>query len=179
MEDTYAVFEEMKQFVQLHDADVQLLVEARPIFARRGAGITDGFYDELTRHKETAAMIEGRVDALKRTHARWMSELFSGEYGREYFENRLRIGATHVRIGLDTWWVEGVMSYLRTAGHAAIFAEIPDREAASRMFSALCKILDLDLLLINIAYSEERLDRLTSFTGMSRRLIERCIRKGA
>ena len=40
------------------------------------------------------------------------------------------------------------------------------------------RTLDLDLLVINLAYGEERLERLTRFTGMSRKLIERCIRKG-
>jgi hypothetical protein len=172
------VFEDMKSFLHFDDEDMQRLVQAGPIFAKHGPAITDGFYDELGRHAETAAMIEGRVDALKKTHARWMSELFGGDYGQSYFENRLRIGQTHVRIGLDTWWVEGVMSYLRTAGNRAILSEVADRGEAEKTFAALCKILDLDLLLINVAYAEERLERLTNFTGMSRKLIERCIKKG-
>lgn len=120
--------------------------------------------------------IEGRVDQLKGTHARWMGELFAGDYGEACFQNR--VGMAHVRIGLDTWWVEGVMSFLRTSAAHAIREEVADPEQGTRLLASRVKILDLDLLVINVAYAEERLDRLHNFTGMSRKLIERCIRKG-
>jgi truncated hemoglobin YjbI len=48
------------------------------VFAAHGAAITDQFYQRLAANPEQARMIEGRVDALKRTHNRWMSELFAG-----------------------------------------------------------------------------------------------------
>lgn len=124
-------------------------------------------------------MIEGRVNALKATHRRWMQQLVEGDYGEAYFESRIRIGMAHVRVNLEPYYVEGVVTHLRNDGLAAIsedFADDPQREA---MQQAWIKILDLDLMTINLAYSEERLDRLTKFTGMRRRLIEQCIKKGA
>ena len=42
--------------------------------------------------------------------------------------------------------------------------------------AAFTKICDLDLLVINLSYGEDRLDRLTEFTGMKRTLIENIIR---
>jgi hypothetical protein len=52
-----------------------------------------------------------------------------------------------------------------------------DRDAGLRTAPApgLVKILDIDLMIINLAYSQETIDRLSKFTGMSRKLIERCI----
>jgi len=45
---------------------------------------------------------------------------------------------------------------------------------ATRHASVL-KILDIDLMVINFAYAAERIDRLCYFTGMSKKLIARCI----
>lgn len=107
-----------------------------------------------------------------------MGELFAGEYGEDYFNNRLRIGMAHVRIGLDPHWVEAVMSFLRAEAVDAIAQEFDDDAQRCDLYKSLCKLLDLDMMLINVAYGEERLDRITSFTGLSRKLLERCISKG-
>ena len=48
-------------------------------------------------------------------------------------------------------------------------------EALTDRYASLVKVLDLDLMIINLAYGEERLERLSSFTGMSRKLLERCV----
>lgn len=171
-------FDEMKSFVELDDGDVARLVALGPVFAKHGPAITDAFYDRLASFPEAAAFLEGRIAALKGTHARWMGSLFTGVYEQAWFDEQLRIGMAHVRIGLDPKWVEGVMSFLRTSSMAAIRTELGTSEAALAHHASLIKILDLDLLVINQAYAEERLDRLTAFTGMSRRLIERCVMQG-
>jgi hypothetical protein len=80
---------------------------------------------------------------------------------------------THVRVGVKPWWVEAVSSFLRTEGVALLSREIDDPELRPRGVQALVKILDIDLMIINLAYSEETIDRLSQFTGMSRKLIER------
>lgn len=178
MTPAYQTYERMKAFVGFDDADAGRLRRLAPVFAKHGATITDGFYATLEQYPETAKLIAGRVDALKATHHRWMQELFSGSYEQEYFDNRMRIGVAHVRIGLDPMFVEGVMSYLRTAGLLAIREEFADAEEVSVLAGSYVKVLDLDLLVINLAYGDERLDRLTRFTGMSRKLLERCIVHG-
>jgi hypothetical protein len=162
----------------LDDADKKNLVSLAGIFEKHGPGITDKFYANLGQNPTTAALIEGRVDALKATHRVWMMELFSGEYGEAYFERRRRIGEVHVRIGLPPQFVEGVMSFIRGEGEAAIHAEIADKGEASAKVKSLMKILDLDLLVINLAYAEERIDLMCKITGMSRSLIENLIRQG-
>lgn len=171
-------YEEMKTFVGFSDADAQNLVKLAPIFEKHGPGMTDAFYATLFRYPDTAKIIEGRVDGLKKTHNRWMTELFKGDYGQGYFEGRYKIGLVHVKVAIDPFYVEGVMDVIRTAGIAAIFAEMEDRASAIACTQSLLKILDLDLLVINLAYGEERLNRLTGFTGFSRKLIENCIKKG-
>lgn len=171
------VFDEMKRFYDFTDQDVANLGALAGAFAKHGGHITDSFYENLAKFPATLRLIEGRVDMLKATHGRWMNELFQGNYGEDYFNNRLRIGKAHVRIGLDPYYVEGVMSYLRSAGLMAIREEVSDGQRAAELTSSFLKILDIDLFIINLAYGEERLDRLAKFTGMSRKLLENCIRK--
>ena len=172
------MFEKMKDFVEFGEQDVENLKALAPTFARHGGEITDRFYESLGRYPETAKLIEGRIDALKSTHKRWMGELFAGEYGEAYFQDRLRIGQAHVRVKLDPFFVEAVMSFLRSAGRLAIREEERDPARAAQLSTSYLKVLDLDLLVINLAYGEERLSRLTNFTGMSRPLLQRFMGMG-
>jgi len=169
----YQDFVEMKRFLNFDETDVANLKSLAPTFVIHGPGVTDRFYETLGRFPETAKLIDGRIDALKATHAQWMSELFAGDYEEAYFDRRVKIGMVHVRIGLPPYFVEAVMNFIRTEGLLAIHQEHPNN--ADTLSRSLLKILDLDLILINMAYSEERLDRVAAFTGMSRKLIENVI----
>lgn len=174
-------FSEMKKFIGFTSEDVENLKSMVPIFETRGAAITDFFYETLALYPETAALLEGRIDSLKSTHKRWMMELFTGVeggYEEAYFNNRDIVGKVHVKIGLDPRWVEGVMNIIRTGGHAALAQELDSASELGAKFGSLCKILDLDLMIINLSYADERLTRLAAFTGMSRKLIENCITAG-
>ena len=177
MSELIDAYNEAKDFLGFGPGDVANLQSLAPIFAEKGPAITDTFYEALGQNPATAAFIEGRVDQLKATHIRWMGELFAGDYGATYFENRIRIGHVHVAIGLDPNYVEMVMSFLRTAALEAIMDAYESSKEAGEKYSSVCKILDLDLMAINLAYQAERLDRLTKFTGMSRKLIENCIKR--
>lgn len=172
-EKAFATFETVKGLLEFSDEDARILVGMKPLVEEHGPAITDHFYASLARYPDTLKMIEGRVDALKATHRAWMAELVAGEYGRGYFDKRWRIGLAHVRIGLDPFWVESVMSLIRTHMGAAIAAA---GEGAAERTRAFTKICDLDLLIINLSYGEDRLDRLSEFTGMKRALIENIIK---
>ena len=170
------IFTALKGFLSFDDADVSNLQRLAPLFEAKGGEITDRFYEKLAATPDTAKIIEGRVESLKRTHARWMSELFTGDYGDGYFDNRWRIGMTHVRVGVPPHYVEAVVSFLRTKSELVVQAAMGDAGPAHHI--SLVKLLDLDLMIINLAYSAERIERLSTFTGMSKKLIERCIEKG-
>ncbi|NOY00770.1 MAG: hypothetical protein GXP30_13730 [Verrucomicrobia bacterium] len=178
---SYDNFTEMKKFVGFSSEDAENLKSIAHVFEKHGPALTDFFYETLDLYPETATLIEGRVDSLKATHARWMGELFTGVeggYDEAYFNNRDIVGAVHVKIGLDPRWVEGVMTIIRTGGHAALAQELESAAELGEKFNSLCKILDLDLMVINLSYADERLTRLATFTGMSRKLIENCISSG-
>jgi hemoglobin-like flavoprotein len=170
------LFEKLKTLVNFKDEDIANLKALQPIVEKHGQAITDAFYDKLSTNPETAKMIEGRVDALKKTHKAWMQSLVAGDYGQAYVESRWRIGMAHVRVGLDPFWVEGVMSFIRTAMEQALAKEIASPAELAAKHAAFTKVCDLDLMVINLSYAEDRLERLTAFTGMKRGLIENIIR---
>lgn len=179
MQGNIDVFTELKRFLDFGDQDAENLRGLAPVFATHGAAITDAFYEKLAGVPETARLIEGRVSALKATHARWMGELFQGDYGDAYLGNRWKIGLTHVRVGVPPHYVEAVVSFLRTESEKLLQREYGDAARVASLHGSLTKILDLDLMVINLAYGAERVDRLCKFTGMSKKLIEKCIEKGA
>ncbi|MCL2723392.1 MAG: protoglobin domain-containing protein [Polyangiaceae bacterium] len=171
------LFDRMKSFLDFSHADVERLVALQPIIEKHGPGITNRFYERLSKFSETAKFIEGRVDELRVAHVAWLRSLVGGVYDENYLASRWKIGVTHVRIGLDPYWVEGVMSFIRTAVLAAVTAEMRgDPTNAGRHAASFLKACDLDIFIINLSYAEDRLDRLASFTGVKRSLIETIIR---
>lgn len=171
--DYTAEYTQMKVFLEFDDDDVSRLKALGPLFASRGPEITDAFYARLAADAETAPIIEGRVDALKRTHIAWMGRLFDGEYGDVFLEEQLRVGRVHVRAGIVPRFVELIGSVLRQEGVKLIRTErIGD---VDRVISSYLKVLDLALSLINYAYADERLNRMSRISGMSRTLIDRLI----
>lgn len=170
------LYDEMKRFLSFGSEDAENLKALRPILGRHQQAITEHFYEVLGRFPETAKLITGRVDSLKRTHAVWFNDLLAGDYGPAYLESRWRIGMAHVRIGMAPYWVEVVMSIVRQMAVAAMADEIRDPHELGRKCASLLKVLDLDLLIINLAYQDDRMDRLARFTGMKRALIENVIR---
>lgn len=169
------LFEKLKAVVDFGPDDAKNLVALAPVVDKHGGTITDAFYEKLAKTPETAKLIEGRVDELKKTHGVWMRSLVAGDYGPSYFESRWRIGMTHVRVGLDPYWVESVMSFIRTAMVEALAKETSSTEELAARQASFTKVCDLDLMIINLSYAEDRLDRLTEFTGLKRGLIENII----
>ncbi len=168
-------YEWAKGIVDFSSDDAKNLMSLRPIVEEYAPKVTDAFYDMLLSRPETAQKIDGRVDALKTTHKAYLLQLVGGEYGQQYFNSRLIIGKVHVVQGIEPHWVESIMSVIRSAVVSAMCLAIEDREELAAKTASWIKICDLDLLVINFAYAEERLDRLSKFTGMSRVLIENVI----
>jgi hypothetical protein len=176
MEKPIDLWSTLKQFLVFSDEDAANLKALAPVVDKHGPAITNEFYALLERYPQTGALIAGRVDALKKTHMQWMQDMVAGDFGDAYFESRWRIGLAHVRIGLAAYWVEAVMSFIRTRMLLAIAEEVRDKAMLAKLQGSFTKLCDLDLMVINLSYGEDRIDRLSEFTGMKRALIENIIK---
>ena len=170
------IFQQIKTFLGFGEEDAKTLRGIQAWVEAHGPKITDTFYATIGETSDLAAFIEGRVEHLKKTHIQWMRELVGGEYGDEYFKSRWKIGEAHVRIGLEPFWVDGTMSLIRGQALVSLADNLDDKAMVAAATASLIKACDLDLAIINLAYAEDRLERLSSFTGMKRALIENVIR---
>jgi hypothetical protein len=168
----------MGTFLELGSEDAGRLKAFLPRIEDRLPAITDRFYALLGREEQLAHFLEGKLDALKRTHLEWLRELFSGEYGEPFFERQFTVGKVHVRIALDSLWVDAVMDVLRRDLLASILEVADSNEEALAVFGSLVKVMDLALMVINFAYNEHRLQLIHQVTGMPEALLERLIRVG-
>lgn len=135
-----------------------------------GGQMIDAFYERLLTHAPTAEYLEGMVEHLKGTLQNWFLQLFSGEYGPEYVQNRLTIGKTHVRIGLPVRYPLAMMDLLMEHGEK-VAAQSAQPELASGAFR---KLAALDIAIFNQAYENTQLDHLAEMVGnerLARRLL--------
>jgi rsbT co-antagonist protein RsbR len=142
-------------------------------------GLAEGYVDEviedLYRHffsfDETSrffpdAETHRRVKHLQREY---FLRLTAGNYGREYVHDRLEIGATHHRIGLDVQWYLGAYCfYMRVVGRRIFAAFADDPAKAERCFLSLVKLVFLDIglaieiYLVTIRKQEEAIRELST-----------------
>lgn len=176
---TSQAYASMRTFLGLSDQDGAVLSAFLPRIEDQLPEITDRFYQLLLAQEQLGPLVEGRIDRLKQTHTQWLRGLFSGSYDDAYFERQMRVGFVHVKINLDSAWVDAVMSVLRRELHTAVLETATDNDEASAVYSSLIKVIDLSLMTINLAYNEHRMQLLHEVTGMPEPLIERLIRISA
>ena len=165
-------FERAKEFCQFDSLFAPVLPTVQATIMTHQAAITDAFYSELAKDEVAVNIVEGRMDKLKVTHGIWMKELFDGEYGDAYFEQRYKIGEVHVKAKIPPYFVEVVTSFLRRAFTDVLMKEHPEAVPAA------LAILDLDALIIIGAYHEDRMLRMSEVTGMNQNLLERLMSFG-
>ena len=102
-----------KEFIDFNDQDVRILRELQPLVREHSDAIADGFYHNIQRYDELLSIIKdagSSIERLKSAQKTYLIELFSGDYGEAYVEQRLRIGVIHNKIGLTPRWYLGSYS---------------------------------------------------------------------
>lgn len=98
-----------RAFFELTDADLERLAGLAPFAQRHTTEIVEAFYELLLEHPETRKFFsdELTVRRVKGLQAEYFLGLFSGRCDLGYMTNRVRVGATHERIGLSPRWYLG------------------------------------------------------------------------
>jgi diguanylate cyclase (GGDEF)-like protein/PAS domain S-box-containing protein len=151
--------EDRKAYLELTDDDVDLLKSAHAILDADKFLILDAFYAHLLTFPALDAFIgdSEKLARLKRAQAAYFESMTAGEYDEAYIANRLRIGATHQKIGLDPkWYIGAYRKYL------SVLTPILWRELGARpaIFMATCDALlkvvsfDMGLALDTYAHAD-------------------------
>jgi PAS domain S-box-containing protein len=152
-----AVFRDMQIYVGFTDEDSARLRALLPLIEPRLSGVIDLFYDAILRSPGARAVLqdEAQVERLKKTLVVWLRELFAGPHDDAYFERRVRIGYTHVRVGLAIQYMVTAIDVVRRATTAAL---TEDGLADPAALDAVHKVLDLDLAIMLQTYAGIRED---------------------
>jgi signal transduction histidine kinase len=144
-----------KHYLHITSDDERRLKAAHVHLEQHVQTITDRFYEYLLGHEHIRRMLSapGLVERLKRLQTKYFSELTAGDYGLKYFEDRLRVGQVHHRIGLAPEWYLGAYDkYLQLASDVLSTAFGRDYERFFQTIISLNKIISLDKGLALDAY---------------------------
>ncbi|MBL8715853.1 MAG: STAS domain-containing protein [Myxococcales bacterium] len=142
--------------------DLARIAALRPLAERHMDAVVDSFYELLLGHPDTRAFFpdELTVGRVKRLQRSYFLGLFAGRCDLAYAQDRLRVGATHERIGMPPKWYIGAFRKYLSLLLERIVAEIPDRVEAMAAFESLHKLVAFDTSLAIDAYIAANLDSL-------------------
>ncbi|MCS7048724.1 MAG: protoglobin domain-containing protein [Verrucomicrobiae bacterium] len=143
------------QFLNLSANDAEALRALRPLFEQRLDEVVDAFYAHLLAFPETAQLLADRttVERLKRLQREYLLRITDGCFDEHYFEERLRIGRTHERVGLSPkWYLLAYHQFFQLL--CPLIEKFYERNAAQgrRAMLALHKVFMLDASLAMEAY---------------------------
>ncbi len=144
-----------KDYLEITEEDEKNLRDAHEHLQDYTQAIVDRFYEYLLSHPHTSAILSkpGLIERLKGLQRSYFSELTAGDYDIRYFENRLKVGRTHDRVGLAPEWYLGAYNkYLQIASDVLSRAFKDDHERYLRAIASLTKIIYLDMSLALDAY---------------------------
>jgi signal transduction histidine kinase len=150
------LFEELKAYVGFGAADEERLHRLRPHVTPHATAISDRFYDVILRFPDATAVFAdmAQVNRLKRTLVKWIDELLSGPYDRDYYMQRRRIGSVHVKVGLASHYMFTAMNRLMEDIHRIAASTFPAE--ASAFAESLRKITDIELAIMLGTYIDAR-----------------------
>lgn len=90
-----------KEMFDFHDYEIKCLADAKPYITSIIDDIVAEFYIKQIENPEISLLIgdSETLHHLKGAMRLYIIELFSGNYGTDYVNRRLRIGKVHKRIG--------------------------------------------------------------------------------
>lgn len=135
-------------------SDINCLKEAGPTVSHEIDALVGRFYETQTNVPEIALLIgdSETLGRLTRAQMKYVADLFSGVYGVEYVNNRLRIGLVHKRIGVDPkLYLAGVQT-LKSLLIEVINRIFVDTEQRNNIVNALEKLFVFDISLVFDTY---------------------------
>src|SRR5262245_6471681 len=154
-----ATLEQRIQFLDLVPEDLELLASLRPVMEDHADRIVGVFYRHLLSFAATRQLLaDPQVkDRLLDMQKRYLVSLAPPQLGDAYVAERLRIGATHHRVGLEPRWYLGAYSLYFRLIVPLVYAHFRHQPPqAERAVLALNKVLMLDAQLAMESYIGHR-----------------------
>lgn len=142
-------------FLGFDDADTENLAALR-VFAHANVdGIVDDFYGHLLGFEETRRLLDSdeQIARLKTLQRGYFLRMLDGDFGGDYFESRLRVGAAHAAIDLHPEWYLGTyFLYVRLLTERLREHYRDDVDTLLALLGSFVKVVFLDVGLAIDAY---------------------------
>jgi diguanylate cyclase (GGDEF)-like protein/PAS domain S-box-containing protein len=150
-----------REFLQFDERDIAALRDVHQLLDTQRDTFSDHFYDHLLAFPRMRELLgdSAAMTRLRQSQSRYFSSLTAGDYGDAYVRDRLRVGATHQRIGLDPKWYIGAYRKYLSEVFIMLWHKLqqePERFIAS--CEAVLKIVcfDMGLALDTYAHADGR-----------------------
>jgi len=166
-------------FFEIGDEDRANLAKLKPLLEKHADAFVAAFYRHLLSFEATRSLLADPdvKDRLLVKQREYLLSLSDPGLDEEYFAQRLAIGRTHVRVGVEPrYYLGGYSLYLRLLVPAILEHWQRDVPTAERIIVSLQKLLIIDAEVAfdsYIARREERLSFLNQELGKSSLELER------
>jgi signal transduction histidine kinase len=157
------LYRELQNYVGWTDEDTARVRRAGPRVEPHLTELIDDFYAEIKRHPKAHRVLtdEAQVNRLKGSLRAWVHQLFEGPYDVDYVTRRWQVGRRHVEVGLDHIFAHAALARLRRGLIRSLRTEWPaEAPDLGETIDSLNALIDLDLAIIEDAYSSEYQDKL-------------------
>ncbi|MBI5017805.1 MAG: hypothetical protein HZB55_20225 [Deltaproteobacteria bacterium] len=160
------------EFLEVDTETRRRLAELAEVLLPRVSVVIDRWYEFLLARPETRDLLDrGRVrDHLKDAQEGYFKLLLSGEYDRGYFEDRLKIGFIHERVGLEPLWYTGAYRKFQDLTRELLVEQGFPAGTIVAWMGALEKVIYLDMELALDAYFDTAQRRLLEVNESLRRM---------
>ena len=149
-----------KAFLELGEDDVTALRDIHELLDTQRDAFSDRFYAHLLAFPQLRGLLgTGAEQRLRHVQASYFGSLTAGSYEQDYVRERLRVGVTHQRIGLDPKWYIGAYRKYLSELHGILWRRLhgqPERYLAA--CDAVLKVVcfDMGLALDTYAHADQR-----------------------
>jgi signal transduction histidine kinase len=150
-------------FMELGEEDAENLRRLKPVLEKHADGFVAAFYRHLLSFEETHRLLANAEvkNRLLVAQREYLLSLADPVLDDAYFSQRIAIGATHMRVGLEPRWYLGAYSLYQRLLVPVIWEHYRSNSAlAERIVISLHKRLMLDAQLAMESYIERREGRL-------------------
>lgn len=167
-----------RAFFELTDEDLRRLQSLRPFAERHMDSIIEGLYRLLLGHGPSRKVFvdDAAIHRAQRAQRQYFLGLFAGKCDLAYVEDRLRIGITHERVGVDPKWYIGAYAFYQRLIAEKLAGEITDRGELQATLHSIAKIIGFDTALAIDAYIGAQMETIARHQAAIRELSTPIIR---
>ncbi len=137
-----------KAFLEFFEEDIVQLKEIHESLSEFQKGFVDDFYDHVLAFEEMSQLVPEtcRLERLKKMQSAYFESLTAGQYEWEYVLERLQVGLTHQRVGLDVkWYIGAYRKYLsQLLNYLAALPDL-DKPQLIQAVDAILKVIFFDM----------------------------------